>query len=211
MSVGDYDEWLGIAEGTQAGRQIGQDNLPVVIYTRPIHAKAESERQGRPIFVGKPYIKIMVPADPKSLVDRPLKEEDKARFPEAWRRYEERDSSIDGTPLREWPYLTSTRLMELHALKIFTVEQLAALAEPGRIGPDGHDLKKRAEQFLQPSDDVEQELRAEIADLRLHNTELQAQLDEARRQLSGKAQGVDERTRRGAKRRQPAQEEEAVA
>ena len=210
MSVGTYEEWMGIAEGQEAGVQIGPDNLPVVIYTRPIHDKAASAKEGRPIFVGRPYIKIMVPADPKSLVDRPLKDEDKKRFPAAFHRYTQRDRTVDGTPLREWPYLTATRLMELHALHIFTVEQLAALEEPGRIGMDGHELKKRAAQFLQPPDHVEQELLAEVADLRMQVDELTSQLEEARRQLLAKEAGVDEGTRRG-KRKGAQVQEEAVA
>src|SRR3546814_2370746 len=53
------------------------------------------------------------------------------RFPQHWAQFEagHTERQIIGTPLKEWPILSTSQVAEMNALNIFTVEQLA-----GQIG-----------------------------------------------------------------------------
>ncbi len=185
MDVSSQD-WLTLAEKAGAS-QTDADGVMATFYDRPVHNKAQSEKEGRPIYTTKTYVLILIPGQSKTRLDRAVKPEDKTRWPVAWDRYTKRERGISGgTPINEWPYLTATRLMELKALGYLTVEQLAQANDNllGKLGPDGMDLRKRAQEFIQGEDETVKELRAELQ-------EKDRELKAVRAQMADMQRGID--------------------
>lgn len=181
MAIGSGQGWIDIAAqttgtgtdyATKGTIQAGSDGTLAMFHFETRPDKAATEREGRPIFRELPYVEIRLPGQNKSVINRPVKDADKERWPQAWAAFQQRQTGvIGGTPLKEWPYLTRTRVAELHAMDIFSIEQLAGMPEANalNLGPDGYDLRKRAIQHLQPDD-------ATISGLRDENRKLKDRL-----------------------------------
>lgn len=102
--------------------------LAVQFYSRPMPNEFESDKQGRPIFYDADFVKIFVPGDSTSVIDTPVREEHKKRFPLHWAHYQNQhagDQREIGTPLSQWPRLSPAQVEELRALKFHTVENVA--------------------------------------------------------------------------------------
>lgn len=173
-------DWANVA------RIDSKDGCIPEFYMRAVQHSAKTREAGRPIFEQKPYVRILIPGQRNSLVDRPVRAEDQTRWPDAWRRFEERQEQVvDGMPIEHWPFLTVAQVAELRALNIRTVEQIAALSDAGldNIGVGARELQKRARQFLQPPTDTERELRHENERLRGEVDALKARFDALSAQL----------------------------
>ena len=157
--------WENFAAEQQAG---GRDDCIPHFYMRAVRNPARSEETGRPVFDEIAYVRVLVPGDRNSVVDRRVSDADHARWPSRWAAFRARRERPAGTPVEHWPYLTVARVAELKALEVFTVEQVAeadaALME--QLGEDAPGLAERARQFLQPQPETETALRAEIARLK---------------------------------------------
>jgi hypothetical protein len=138
--------------------QFGDDRLGVLFYTRVVEDAAATLQEGRKIFKEREYIKIMVPGDRLNIIDRPaqktgtLPTDDALRFPKQYSRFKNQQQQVahDGTPLTLWPGVNAALAEELKYINIFTVEQLAQLADnyASRI-PKGYELKAKAAEFVQ--------------------------------------------------------------
>lgn len=157
------------------------DRLYVIFYKGAIKDGFRSEQEGRPIFKDVDFIKIFVPGDKNSVIERPVEENDKNRFASRWEKYLKKQDGqyASGTPLNMWPQLTPSQIAEMNAMNIFTVEQLAEL-------PDGfaqkilgaHELRRRAKVFLDVSrkDGEAQALAEKEAKSTAENEELKARI-----------------------------------
>lgn len=162
--------------------------LAVQFYNRAVKNEIMSQESGRPIFEDKVYIKIVVPGDNLSEIDRPMYNEDKARFPKHWYDFQNRhgnDEVITGTPLTEWPLLTKGQAEELKGIKFHTVEAVANCSDSqlqriGMIaGMSPHSFRDKAKAFLnmaQTSADSEKR-EAELQALREANEQVKAEAD----------------------------------
>src|SRR4051812_29206115 len=113
------------------------DALGVVFYSRTVEDAARTLVEGRRCFKERTYVKIMVPGDRHNIIDRPIQKtgilptDDALRFPRQFLRFQQRqqEQAHDGTPLTLWPTMPGPLAEELKFLNIFTVEQLATLAD----------------------------------------------------------------------------------
>lgn len=152
-----------------------------------IENKAKSREAGRPIFEDREYVEIIIPGSKNERPVRPVREQDKERWPDEYRRFKEgQEEAQDGTPLEQWPRMTRSRVYELKAVGVFSVEDLAALTDANlsNIGPDGRELREAAQAFMQADDGEEmrqrvaqaeqaqQQLEKLVAELRADNEEL---------------------------------------
>ena len=160
----DVGYWEDFAAGRPAG---GRGDCVPQFYMRAVRNAARSETEGRPVFDEAAYVRVLVPGDRNSVVDRRVEDADRERWPSRWAAFEARRERPAGTPIEHWPYLTVARAAELKAAEILTVEQVAGADEAAleRIGGDAAALAERARQFLQPQSETETELREEIARL----------------------------------------------
>jgi hypothetical protein len=131
--------------------------LAVKFEKREVQNADRTQEEGRPIFEEKIFIKIVVPGDSLSEIDRQVYESDKNRFPIQWANFMNRigdDASYSGTSLKEWPLITSTQAEELRGIKFHTVESIAmatdqSIQKLGMLaGMSPHTFRDKAKAFL---------------------------------------------------------------
>jgi hypothetical protein len=135
----------------------GDDRLGVQFYMRTVEDKERTLAEGRRCFKEREFVKIIVPGDRHNVVDRAvqctgiLPTDDRLRFAAQYAKFKQGVSqeAHDGTPLSLWPVVSQALAEELKYINIFTVEQLADLADTyvGKI-PNGQSLKAKAAQFI---------------------------------------------------------------
>lgn len=149
------------------------DKLYVVFTMHAIKNGGRSDAEGRPIFDDVPHIRIHVPGDKTSVVERPVTDEDKQRFAAKWERFlANMEQSPEGTPVEQWPQLTISQVYEFKALGVATVEQLAGMSDVNAMKfMGGMELRRRAEVFLKVAKDTAEAQRLAVA-----NDELESRL-----------------------------------
>lgn len=127
----------------------------VEFYYEAVKQNFLSEQEGRPVFKQEPFIRITVPGG-KHVVIRKVRNEDKQMYPQLWAAFEAgQERPKEGLPVEEWPQLTVDMVATLKAVKIYTVEQLAALSdgELSYLGMEGRKLRDQAKAFLEVAED----------------------------------------------------------
>lgn len=142
-------------------------NLFVTFNLEPHQNMAKTAIEGRPIFEEREYIMIMVPGDKDSIVHRPAMEADKQRFWDRYDRWKRKvgDTVNTGTPLKMVPWLTSSQVKELEYFNVYTLEQLANIADNHAQKFMGiQALRQRAKDAVQAAKDAAplSAIRAEI-------------------------------------------------
>ena len=117
-----------------------------------------SQQEGRPIYDWLDFVRISVPGNNLSVIDRPAHNGDKMRFPLHWARYEqskETPGQVDGTPIDLWPLIGRDQAETLRYYKFFTVEAIANASDQmiTRLGMGGgidpFALRQKAQAYLQ--------------------------------------------------------------
>lgn len=133
--------------------------LLVKFHNKAVEVPFESSKAGRPIFKDMVYCEITTPGIPTlNVIDRPMRDTDKMRFPRQWMAFEMRQKGMPsgeiGTPLDQWPFLSMAQAEELKSAKFHTVESIANASDQtiGSIGMLGGmaplQLRERARAFL---------------------------------------------------------------
>ncbi len=159
----------------------------VKFYIKPIEQPFKSSLAGRPIFEDVTYIQIFTPGNVLNIVDTPMREEHKQRFPRQWMAFQSAQSGDQreiGTPLSSWSFLSPSQVEEFRALKFFTVENLANAADQqiGNLGMmagmNPLVLRDRAKAFLQAAAGtaVAEHAASENAKLKEQMAAMQAQI-----------------------------------
>ena len=132
-----------------------------------------------PKWDGKPFVRINIPGDKTTIIEQPMNDDHKKRFPRQYLYFQmkqsEQDAPAIGTSLESWVAegngdITKAHIEELRILKFQTVEQIAAAsdAQLQRIGMGGPGLREKAKGFL----------------TRRNRSETENQLDETKKQLA---------------------------
>jgi hypothetical protein len=163
----------------------------------PVQNMALSEKEGRPIFEDKEMVEIRIPGDPKISWVGPVTEQQRidghwidsrerfAKEYEAFKRGEQ--VATTGTPLEQWPQpgLTVSRITELKALNIFSVEDLANVTDGnlGRLGMGGREFREAARTYISNAKDgvSNAALMDELTALRARLAALEAPEDKPKR------------------------------
>ena len=166
--------------------------------TEPKQNKRRTLAEGRPIFETKEMVRIRFVGDPKSVNCAPADECEfraigpdaefvgvsyKERFP---KHYEAFKNSLvyhgDGIPIAELPTLDKSRIAELKALNILSVESLAQLNRDGqkRLGVSALEMMKHAQNYLDGRAGVNVEMK-----MAEENAVLQAQIDALTERMAG--------------------------
>lgn len=140
----------------------------VKFYMNSVEDRDETAKAGRPIYIEKEYVEIRSPGNETNIINRPVMELDKQRFPRHYDLFKKGITDVlIGTPLAEMLWVKRSMADELRHLKIITVEHLASVNDDvcGRV-PGLTDLKQKAIEYLnaaaKPNVD---ELMRRIADL----------------------------------------------
>lgn len=163
-------DWSAVndAPGLDESRFTGDERLFVQFYRKPVVQPGASREAGRSIYKEVDYIKIMVPGDKLSIIERPVDEIDRVRFATRYDRWKAgAGAAMEGTPLASLPTMTPSKVEEYKFFNVHTVEALADA--PDNVGQKFfgfNDDKRRAKAFI--------ELAKGNAPLEKMNEELQA-------------------------------------
>ena len=134
-------------------------------------------------YQGVPFVRIVVPGDKTNVVEQPVRESHKQRFPRQWLHYQmqNNDSQMIGTPLKDWHLsrpgeFNQMQLEELSILKFQTVEQVATASDMQlqKIGMGAAGLRDKARSFLLNKNQTESQI--EIENTQQESAELKGQL-----------------------------------
>jgi len=171
------------ANGTMATH--GSDkNLHVEFTLEPFHLEFQSRQEGRQIYEDRPFITIYYPGDTTKVTKRFAEELDFHRFAPQWDAFQRQASQAStGFPLKEWTHITKSQAMELAAMHIHTVEQLAAVPDGQLRILGANDLVARAKHYVAATSDhaLESRLQADNDTLRAQIEALQVQMAEITR------------------------------
>ena len=167
------------------------------------------DRNGMPFYQDKLYCKKVVPGDNKSVVLQPVREEDKTKYPQAYKAFENRASQkVEGYPIEQWPVVTRAEALTLKAMGVPTVEMLAAVHEGNMnaLGHSGREWVAKAKAFTAAAKDSEFATKAAAEKL-----ELQNELASMKQQMADLIRAVNakDETKRGPGR--PRKQPEQVA
>lgn len=135
----------------EQSREYEQDaKLFVVFYRGAVLDELASQEAGRPVHKDVDFVKIVVPGQRDNVVaiaDASYQ----ARFPKQWAQYQSNAEQLgSGTPLTEVTWLTPAQIMDLKAMNVRTVEQLAAIPDSQSHAFMGfYGLKQRAAAYLE--------------------------------------------------------------
>lgn len=156
--VGDYDgpaptgiDWQGGA-GNWGIAQYGNDRRAIVFFHKQsVWNEVKSIHAGRRIYDEVDFVSIQHPGEREQKIDRPVKEEDKHRWPAQWSAYQKNQAQVtEGTPidllLPNHPGIADN----LKSAGITTVEQLANLSASGMhtVGMGAQDYVNYARAYL---------------------------------------------------------------
>lgn len=183
----DFDA-LSPAAGLDESRFEGDDRLHVTFSRKPMLQSGLSREAGRAIYKEVDFIRIMVPGDKLSIVERPVDEIDRRRFGGKYEKWlAGAGNAIEGTPLSSLPTMTQAKVEEYKFFGIHTVEQLAGAADSvGQKFFGFNEDKRRANAFIElakgnaPLEKMNEELKKRDADIE----ELRAQLAALTRQAT---------------------------
>ncbi len=139
---------------TQHTRQgAGDDKLFVVFENFYTPDVMKSEEEGRPIFIDEVYVRIVTPGDRDNVIFRPIRPQDKQRFPRQYAAFQTDSTSVgDGTRLEEWTMMSRSMVEELKYLGFRTVEHIAEASDASCMKVPGlREMKARALAWLDKS------------------------------------------------------------
>jgi len=142
------------------------NKLYVEFYRKPVHMIGKSKEAGRAIYEEVEHIKIFVPGDKHTVIDRPITAQDIQRFQDRYQKWKAgQTEAVVGTPLSALPGMTPAKVEEYKFFKVVTVEQLAEANDGlGAKFMGFNQDKQRAKAFL--------EVAAGNAPIERMNTEL---------------------------------------
>ena len=172
---------IGDAPGLDESRFAEDSKLFVQFFRKPMLQPGLSEQEGRAIYKEVDFIRIMVPGDKLSIVERPVDSIDSRRFADKYEKWKAgQGNAVEGTPLSSLPKMTPSKVEEYKFFGLHTVEQLAdANDNLGQKFFGFHEDKRSAKAFMElakgnaPLEKMNQELKERDAKIE----ELAAQVD----------------------------------
>jgi hypothetical protein len=176
-------------------RFAADNKLYVEFFRKPVMQPGKSREAGRAVYEEVDYVRIHVPGDKSSVIERPLSQQDVFRFQERYNKWKAgQEEAVTGTPLSALPGMNASKVEEYKFFKIITVEQLADANDNlgGKFMSFQQD-KQRAKAFMEvaannaPIEKMNAELQkrdAEIENLRTMVEALQASAKPAKRNVA---------------------------
>ena len=161
--------------------------LHVEFYWHEPEDVLKSEAAGKIVRLPKqPYIRISTPGDKSSIVESPVFERHKQRWPDKWLYWQIKEGLIEGAQdvpgwkIEEWTHLNPEQVRELKFMRFSVVEQIAGASDEQvqRIGMNGLSLREAARQAMRArmGAEVRQEMEkkdAAISALQAENAAMQ--------------------------------------
>lgn len=136
----------------------------------------KSEAAGKVVRLPRtPYVRIQNPGDHTSVIEAPVTERHKQRWPDKWLYFQiqndmvEGASEIPGWKIDEWTQITPDQVRELKHMRFTVVEQIANASDSQcqKIGMDGMSLREKARLALRARFGVELKQEMEQKDAKI--------------------------------------------
>ena len=179
-------------------RFAADNKLYIEFFRKPVMQPGKSREAGRAVYEEIDYVRIHVPGDKSSVIERPLSQQDVFRFQDRYNKWKAgQEEAVTGTPLSALPGMNASKVEEYNFFKIITVEQLADANDNlgGKFMSFQSD-KQRAKAFMEvaannaPIEKMNAELQkrdAEIENLRTMVEALQASAKPTKRNVAAPA------------------------
>ena len=179
-----------VANPEYVGSRNPDDALFVEFYMHEGLDKNKTTLAGKKVRMEPaPYVRIQVPGDKTSVIETPVREDHKRRWPQKWLYFQMQeglvtgDQDLPGWKLEEWDHLDSEQVRELKYNRFSIVEQIAGASDSQiqKLGMGGVALREAAKRALRDKmgaevrDEIEKKDR-EIAQLKLADQEKEARL-----------------------------------
>ena len=172
-------DWSKVLDPVMENDQrFAMDNkLYVQFYSRPIIHGVKSSEAGRPIYIDVDHVRILVPGDKLSIVDRVASADDQRRFADHYAKYKAGQAQqMIGTPLETVPWMSRSKVEEYKYFGIHTVEQLSEASDSvGQRFPGFYSDRDKAKKFIEAASGT----NARVAELERQLAELTAKLSAA--------------------------------
>lgn len=164
------------------------------IHNADSHLHVEFYVYDKEPYKEKPFVRIVVPGDKTTIIDQPVRDDHKQRFPRQWLHFQMQNNNAEviGVPLQQWvkddpDNFNDMQMAELQIFKFQTVEQVATASDNQlqRIGMGAVGLREMARRYLQvknqSSSQTEMEVtKRELAEVKEQMAALMAQLSDKR-------------------------------
>jgi len=178
------------------GRIPGRENMAHVtprFYSEQRKADGVDPATGLPRFIEVEFVELIIAGDRGSAAVKRVTPEIKRQWADAYARWKSGQVSADmigdGIPLALWPTCQPGVVEGLRYINVFTVQQLAgiadtALTQPGMLGL--RDLRDKARAFIESA-----KTTAPIARLEVENDDLKKRLELMTSQMKDMAEKYD--------------------
>jgi hypothetical protein len=177
------------------------NKLYVEFFRKPVLHPGKSREAGRAVYEEVDYVRIHVPGDKSSVIERPITEQDIFRFRDRYQKWKAgQEEAVVGTPLSALPGMNAAKVEEYKFFKLVTVEQLAEANDGlGSKFMSFQQDKQRAKAFLEvaknnaPIEKMNEELQkrdAEIENLKTMVEALQAS-SSGKRKVAASAEAAE--------------------
>lgn len=158
-----------------------QDTARPRFFMKAVENQAKSLAENRPVFDEREMVEIRIPGDRLATHVNYVLDEHRQRWPEhyaAFKRGEARAAS--GTPLEQWPPMTTGRVATLKAIGVLSVEELSTLPDNmlPSLGMGARELREQARAYLEAAAGG-----AAVARAAAENAELRAQMERMQKQM----------------------------
>lgn len=146
-----FGDGNGISQAMTDYQVHEKDRTIAMFYPRAELDKVRTRAEKAPRYRMVPHIRMMQPGETSLVLDRPVRDEDRNRFPQEWARFESRQANTAmGTPLEAMFPLHPDIVLTLRAHNIPTVEALASLSDAAisNMGLGAQQMKDRARRYL---------------------------------------------------------------
>lgn len=179
--MAEYDLTAQAMDPQARFREHPDSRLRVNFFMHPEQDGDLTVKEGRPIFVDKEYIQIMVPGE-RDIVVRPAWQKDYERFPQQYLAFKAKKSqdAVSGTPLTVLTFLSKAQVKELEYFNCVTVEQLANMPDStAQKFMQINKLKQLAKDYIQAAKET-----APLTAMRAEMEEKDNRIEVLERQLS---------------------------
>jgi len=121
-------------------------------FTEPVELTFKSAELGRPVFEEQEFVRIWIPGDRNSAPVERVNDGHKARWPKQYEAFKAGlETPLEGTPLKQWPPIKRSQVLEFAHFHIHTVEQLAGVNDSHlqHLGMGARELREQARTFLE--------------------------------------------------------------
>lgn len=160
-----------------------RDSARPIFFKEAVQNKAASEAEGRPVFMEREMVRILVPGDRLTESVQIVTEQHRHRWPREYAAFkQDQEAPLNGTPISQLPGMTASQVEELRFSKVLSVEDLANLPDDllSKVAPmNGKELRAKAQRWMDAAAGA-----APMEKLAAENEQLKGTMDEMKAQMA---------------------------